>query len=204
MSMLTTTIDLIRHGEPEGGQKFRGHTDDPLSTTGWAQMREAVGPDKHWDAIVSSTLTRCAAFAQELGARHQLPVTTDARFMEISFGEWEGHTATEIARRFPGQIERFWRDPTQNRPPGAEALNGFEERIHAAFSDVQKNFAGQRVLLVCHGGVIRMILREVLGHPLENLFHIEVPYACMTRLKIHHDEEYGTLARLVFHGGRPE
>lgn len=37
-----TRFDLIRHGEPEGGRKFRGSTDHPLSQDGWAQMRYAV------------------------------------------------------------------------------------------------------------------------------------------------------------------
>ena len=38
-----TIIDLLRHGEPDGGQKFRGAVDDPLSPHGWEQMRSAVG-----------------------------------------------------------------------------------------------------------------------------------------------------------------
>ena len=34
-----TTIDLIRHGEPVGGRRYRGgRMDDPLSEKGWAQM----------------------------------------------------------------------------------------------------------------------------------------------------------------------
>ena len=47
--MTTTLIDLIRHGEPEGGPMFRGQTDHPLSATGWQQMRGAIGDGEHWD-----------------------------------------------------------------------------------------------------------------------------------------------------------
>ncbi|MEK6748901.1 MAG: histidine phosphatase family protein, partial [Pseudomonadota bacterium] len=39
----TTVVDMIRHGEPVGGKRYRGHRDDPLSDIGWRQMREAVG-----------------------------------------------------------------------------------------------------------------------------------------------------------------
>ncbi len=39
-----TKIDIIRHGEPIGGPRFRGHgVDDPLSEKGWEQMWNAVG-----------------------------------------------------------------------------------------------------------------------------------------------------------------
>ena len=66
---VTTTIDLIRHGEPVGGRKYRGQIDDPLSDKGWAQMREAVGDHRPWDVIISSSLSRCLDFARELGQR---------------------------------------------------------------------------------------------------------------------------------------
>jgi hypothetical protein len=61
-----TYIDLLRHGEVEGGVRFRGSTDHPLTAEGWAQMWAAVGTDIHWDRIVTSPLTRCADFARAL------------------------------------------------------------------------------------------------------------------------------------------
>ncbi len=70
MSQVVTTVDLLRHGEPEGGNKYRGALDDPLSELGWAQMRAATGDRCPWQAIVSSPLRRCAAFARELANRH--------------------------------------------------------------------------------------------------------------------------------------
>ena len=63
-----TTIDLIRHGEPVGGSKYRGQTDDPLSEKGWEQMRAAVGDHRPWEAILTSPLARCRAFAEKLAS----------------------------------------------------------------------------------------------------------------------------------------
>ena len=37
-----TTIDLLRHGEPLGGGRYRGQMDDALSEKGWQQMWQAV------------------------------------------------------------------------------------------------------------------------------------------------------------------
>ncbi len=59
-------IDLIRHGEPQGGMRYRGQLDDPLSELGWQQMRNATANVQPWEHIVSSTLSRCADFAKEL------------------------------------------------------------------------------------------------------------------------------------------
>ena len=43
-----TRIDLLRHGEPEGGQLLRGWRDDPLSPRGLAQLRAAVPAKPPW------------------------------------------------------------------------------------------------------------------------------------------------------------
>ena len=92
----TTVIDLLRHGEPQGGRRYRGQIDDPLSELGWKQMWDAVGDHAGWDHIVSSPLLRCRSFAEALGEARALPVSVDAGFREIGFGSWEGFTAADL------------------------------------------------------------------------------------------------------------
>ena len=75
-----TVIDLLRHGEPVGGRRYRGQQDDPLSEQGWEQMWQSVGERNAWQQIVTSPLLRCHAFAAALGERHNLPVQGEARF----------------------------------------------------------------------------------------------------------------------------
>ncbi len=61
MSTVTTTIDLLRHGACEGGEIFRGSSDVALSEQGWQQMRAAIADETApWQAVVSSSLQRCA------------------------------------------------------------------------------------------------------------------------------------------------
>lgn len=196
-----TTIDLIRHGEPVGGRKYRGQVDDPLSETGWRQMREAVGEHCPWQAIVSSPLLRCAVFAAELAARHGLPLQQDARLMEIGFGAWEGKTAAELLADDPERLTNFWRDPLHHTPPGAETLHSFRERVIAGWNDLLANHAGQHVLLVGHAGVMRMIIREVLEMPLDKLFRLQVGNAAITRIRVD-GSGADALPQLVFHDGR--
>jgi alpha-ribazole phosphatase/probable phosphoglycerate mutase len=182
--MAETLIDLLRHGEPEGGVKFRGHSDDPLSAQGWAQMRAAAASAAGWDVIVASPLRRCSDFAAELAARYSLPVETEARLKEIGFGAWEGFTAEQVAARDPEALERFWRDPAQHTPPGGEPLADFETRVAAGWDDLLQRHAGKKILLVCHGGVIRLILAQILEMPRTNLFRLNVPFASISRVRV--------------------
>lgn len=75
-------LDILRHGEPVGGKRYRGdQIDDPLSPQGWAQMQARIdecamaGLDG-WTAIVSSPLTRCRAIARTPRPRAR-PATDD-------------------------------------------------------------------------------------------------------------------------------
>ena len=191
-----TTVDLIRHGEPVGGRKYRGQIDDPLSEKGWAQMRNAVGDFCPWQCVISSTLLRCAAFAQELSQRHALPLTLDERLKEIGFGAWEGRTADELEQEDPGALARFFDDPIAHRPAGAEALAEFQDRVVGAWDDLLLHHAGQHILVVGHAGVIRMIIRHVLDMPLKRMFRIHVGNVSITRIGVD-----ARAARLLFHGG---
>ncbi len=192
----STTIDIIRHGEPVGGRRYRGQIDDPLSELGWQQMRAAVGDHRPWQAIVSSPLRRCAAFAEELAARHHLPLQMEPRLMEIGFGAWEGRTAAEIMAEQPAALADFWRDPLHHTPPGAETLYAFRDRVVAAWEALRQQYRGQHILVVGHAGVMRMVLRHVLDMPLDRLFRIQVENAAISRIRF--DDE---LPRLLFHGG---
>ena len=201
MPEIISTVDLMRHGEPVGGRKYRGQTDDPLSEKGWQQMRDAVGEHCPWQHIVSSPLLRCQAFAVELARTQNLPLSFDKRFMEVNFGAWEGKTAAQLCADDPQVIERFKRDPIKQRPAGAEPLEVFFGRVRAAWFDLIEAHAGKHVLLVCHAGVIRMALANGLNLPLASSYQIDVPSAGLTRIKVQGLGE-NAQHQLLFHHGR--
>jgi alpha-ribazole phosphatase len=194
-----TRIDLLRHGEPLGGRRYRGQSDDPLSDKGWLQMRSAVADVNAWDVIYSSPLRRCAEFAEELAAKLAVPIRIDARLKEIGFGSWEGRTAEELRQDDPYCIERFWRDPVKNRPAGAEPVASFHTRVAAAWQAILDSHTGQRVLIVGHAGITRMVVSLVLGSPPEHMFRIQVENAGITRVRVRSagDEAFPILE---FHG----
>jgi alpha-ribazole phosphatase/probable phosphoglycerate mutase len=195
-----TTFDLMRHGEPVGGRKYRGQTDDSLSEKDWAQMRDAVGNHCPWQAVISSSLLRCADFSRELAERHQLPLAIDARLIELGFGAWEGHTPDELTAADPETLNRFRSDPVAHAPPGAEPLTAFRDRIISAWDSLLEHHGGKHVLVVAHAGVIRMIVAHVLNVPLQHLFRLQVQNAGITRIRV---EKHGAqlFPQLLFHGG---
>jgi len=189
-------IDLLRHGEPEGGDRFRGTRDDPLSNTGWEQMRSAVKDASPWNLIVSSPLLRCAQFASELAENLHLPMQLESGFQELAFGQWEGRTYRELQETEPEALKAFFRDPLNHLPPGSEPLAECKERVHETWNLLKQRHSGQHILLVAHGAVIRIIYSRIFDMPLQSIFHIEVPYACVSRIRCHTEGD-----RLVFHCG---
>lgn len=180
---METIIDLIRHGEPEGGSRYRGNSiDDPLSEKGWAQMRATVAGACPWQRVVSSPLARCHAFAQELCQQNALPLTTDDRLKEVGFGAWEGFTREQVQARNLAQYNAFYADPVNHRPPGAEPLGEFFARVSQALEEVVANFSGQHILLVAHAGVIRAALAHVLEVPEGAAYRVQVVNAGLTRI----------------------
>jgi len=197
----TVLLDLLRHGEPAGGECYRGQQDDPLTEKGWQQMRQAVDGFSNWDHILSSPLRRCREFADELAQKTSLSLSFDPLLKEMSFGEWEGRTAQDIERTHAQALYEFWQDPMLYTPPGAEPLLDFEKRIANASQTLIANHYHQHVLVICHAGVIRMMLKQVLDFPIKSLFSIQVPHAALTRLQFNiYDEQVS--ASLVFHNSR--
>jgi alpha-ribazole phosphatase len=191
-----TLIDLLRHGEPVGGRRYRGQTDDPLSEKGWRQMWSAVQHGTPWGQVITSPLLRCSDFARALVERSALPLATETRFQEVNFGSWEGCTATELRRQDSEILRRFYRDPVRNRPRDAEPLDAFCARVTTAFLEVLERHRGQHVLIVTHAGVIRAVLSHVLSIPLNRIYRISVANGGVTRVRAGGERP----PRLIFHG----
>jgi broad specificity phosphatase PhoE len=192
---VSTILDFIRHGEPEGGRLYRGAAiDDPLSEEGWRQMWQAVGEDCHWDQLVSSPLQRCHAFALALGEKHGLPLSVEQDFREVGFGDWEGRNPVEIQQQDAEEYAAFYSDPVNNRPPGAEDLLDFGRRVARAFECTASAHIGKRVLVVAHAGVIRAALGHVMQAPPTAWYRVKVDNAGLSRFLVS-----GSERQLIFH-----
>lgn len=181
---MSVQLDLLRHGETELGGGLRGSLDDALTALGWEQMREAVKGRGPWDRIVSSPLQRCALFARELSQQLALPVSFDKDLQELHFGEWEGCSPAALMETDAEALGLFWTDPYGFTPPQGEPVPEFSARVLSAVSRLQQQFAGERVLVVCHGGVIKLLLARARGLPREQLLQVPVVNGALFGLRV--------------------
>ncbi|RLJ18866.1 histidine phosphatase family protein [bacterium endosymbiont of Escarpia laminata] len=182
-----TTIDLLRHGEPVGGRRYRGQIDDPLSDKGWQEMWRAVSGETPWQQIISSPLSRCLAFAEALSRKLEIPLQQDERLKEVGFGSWEGKSGAELRALDPHILARFYRDPLGNRPAGAEPLEAFSQRVADAIDEAIETHAGKHLLIVTHAGVIRAALANTISAPIENLYRFSIAGASISRIQLNEE-----------------
>jgi len=181
--MPDTIIDLIRHGEPQGGSLYRGHTiDDPLSDKGWQQMRLAVNSYAQWEHIISSPMLRCTAFSEELSNKLSIPFEIKDNLKEVGFGSWEGFTRDQVKQRSLDEYNDFYADPVKNRPISFEDINAFIERVTKTYSEIVETYKGKNILLVAHAGVIRALLANIVDAPAKGLYKIKIENAGISRI----------------------
>lgn len=154
-----TTILLVRHGETDWNlqRRVQGHADRPLNETGIAQARALAEQlaDEPIDAVYSSDLARAHDTARLVADAHGLPVETLPELRERDFGTWEGLTDDEVYERLPEARTSSWGD--------AEATDELEARILTTIRRIASQHPGERVLVVTHGGPLRMMLRHCLA-----------------------------------------
>jgi alpha-ribazole phosphatase len=178
---MTSRLDLLRHGETERGGGFRGSLDDDLTDLGWEQMDVAV-TGRHWDAIVTSPLRRCAAFAEHLAGRSGIPVELVDDLRELHFGDWEGRTAADLMTDSADALGQFWADPYRFTPPGGEPLEQFERRVLSAVRQLAQP-SGRQLLVVTHAGVMRLLVAHAQKRP-RDLLQIAVAHAQLVGLNV--------------------
>lgn len=201
------TVDVIRHGEPEGGDILRGRIDPRLTDKGWQQMRRATGLDSDpshpqspaWTHVISSPLKRCADFAHFVAERQNLAkADIDSAWQEIDYGDWDGMPIKQWRQVAAPQFAAFRLDLSALVPPNGEPWLDFRDRVLAAWQRLQEYPDGSHLLLVTHGGVLRVVLPSVLGMPLNASFPLHIPFASFSRLQLRLSEQ-GAQASLLFH-----
>lgn len=158
---------LVRHGETiwNAAGRYQGHADVPLSEVGRAQAaalaRRLAG--ESLDVIYTSDLSRAHDTAKVIAAQHNLPVHRDPRLREMSFGEWEGLTFAQMEARFPDQVTWWNADRLNRAPPGGETLGDGAAHVQAVLDDVLRRHQDQTVVLVAHGGPLKLLLCLLLN-----------------------------------------
>jgi probable phosphoglycerate mutase len=153
-----TTLILIRHGETDWNAQHRwqGHSDTPLNDAGRLQAGRLATELEHLDAVYSSDLARARETAEIIAGSLGLEIRLDPRLRERSFGAWEGLTTEEIESSFPDE-QRRWRTGIGAGAADAESFEAFAARVSSFVEEVGRRHVDEDVLVVAHGGTIRVI-----------------------------------------------
>jgi len=187
-----TRLILVRHGATawtESGRYQGGTADVPLSATGWSQARclAAALEPLCVASVFSSPLCRAVETATGIAASHGLTATPERAFRELSFGVWEGLTGSEARARDPELYQRWMESPVTARPPGGETLQEVAERTIPALKAVIVRHAGEKVVLVMHSLVIRVLLCHALGAGLSTAAQMQCRPGSITVIDVQRD-----------------
>jgi broad specificity phosphatase PhoE len=182
------TIYLVRHGRTQANadSRFQGWEDHPLNADGLAQaeaLAERAGK-LPIDAIYATDLIRTVQTAAPLAKRLGLPVTPVRDLKEISFGEWEGKVIGEIMAREREKLTQLWRHPTSITLEGGENFLDAQKRGWKALNAIREGMEeGSSVLIVSHGGMIRLLLCRALDMPVDSMWRIALDNTAACKLQ---------------------
>jgi probable phosphoglycerate mutase len=175
-------VFLVRHGAVATGNRrsYVGQVERPLSEEGIRQVLRLRVMLDHvpFARACSSDLSRSLRTAETIAEGRGIGVQVCRGLREISLGEWDGCSFAEVARRFPAEFKARGEDLEHWRPPGGESFGDLRDRILPHYHNLVESSPGD-LLIVGHAGVNRVILCELLGIPLANLFRVGQDYGCL-------------------------
>ena len=170
--------------------RLQGHTDIDLSAEGYAQAQLLVEPllrlhqERPFSLAYTSDLARAMNTAAPAVKAIGVTSLIDGAWRERGFGVLEGLDHEQMLAQHPdvvaawkgGQVD--YQIPSNPKSLG-ESVEQFYARIEVGIQGIVKRHAGQRVLLVTHGGVVDMIRRLAQGLPLGAPRGFDIPNASL-------------------------
>ena len=159
-------ITLVRHGETAANLEgvWHGSIDTPLTDRGLAQAERVARYLEEFRgevaALYSSPLQRAVRTAEAIGGTLGLDLRVEEGLGEYDLGSWEGKTYRELHEE-----HRLWhhmkRDPNF-APHGGESPRQVAGRITGALKRISADHAGERVVVVAHGGALSLALADLI------------------------------------------
>ncbi|MDO8660196.1 MAG: histidine phosphatase family protein, partial [Candidatus Parcubacteria bacterium] len=149
-----------------------GQTDVPLTDLGIQQAEEtATKLTNDYSLIFSSDLTRCKQTTDILNREMKLPVKYDKRLRERHYGSLEGKKFSDVDPTGILKEKDIVLQTYDYRPYDGESFDDVKNRLFDFITDIQKDHKNKKVLVVTHGGIIRVLhktLKEVMPEKIHN------------------------------------
>ncbi|MCS7083594.1 MAG: histidine phosphatase family protein [Aquificaceae bacterium] len=180
-------IYLVRHAQSELNEKgiFQGKLDSDLTPLGFVQARMCAKAlkDQGIELIISSPQRRALKTALTISDVLNLEVVKDERIREMSFGNFEGESFSELLKTKRDIMSDWLKNPLQNPLPTQEDMNSFKQRVEDFFESILK-LEHNKILIVAHGGTLHAVVCLALGIGLEKLWSIHMDNATISMLEL--------------------
>jgi probable phosphomutase (TIGR03848 family) len=209
-----TTLFLVRHGlTAQTGRTLYGQTAGiGLDARGRAQaehLAARLAPMRP-TAIYSSPLERCVETVLPLAAACRRPIVERVRLIEMHAGSWTGKPLARL-RRTKAWVEVQRRPDTFRFPGGGESFAEARDRAIAEIHEIARRHRRGRVVVATHGDILRVMLADLTGAPLERFQRIVVDTASVSVVTIDASggprvllvNDTGELSRFAPGGGTP-
>ncbi len=157
------SLFVVRHGQTDWNKKMliQGRIDIPLNEEGIAQAKLTASKlaEVPLDVIYVSPLLRARQTAAYINEGRNIPLIVDERIQEEYYGDMEGKPRSGEA--YLTQRKSFFK-----RYPNGEGYLDVVARVYPFLDEIKKTRKGQNVLLVCHGGMSRVV--NSYFHDMEN------------------------------------
>ena len=174
---------LVRHGKTEGESgRYYGHTDIGLSQEGvkQAEMLRDRLVSQNLNVIYSSDLKRAFDTAEIIATAHKLKVIPRSELRELDVGKLAGMTFEEMKERYDGAAKLLSGQEPDISAPGGESLRQMSVRVQRFVAQVQEQPPEQTLLVVAHGGSLKVLLCLLLGISLEHWWQFRLAYTSLT------------------------
>lgn len=180
-------IDLLRHGECSDQAWLRGRVDSALSQKGRLQMQAALNQltrqNRHYDKIICSPAQRCQLCDQAGLNLQTANVSVSDNWQERNFGVLDGLSFQAVEQQYPTELQAYLNAPFTYAISKAECFEIFQNRIYQAWSNLIQT-DNDSVLIVTHGGPMRLVLQHVLGLSNQQLFNLQLGYAARLTIEV--------------------
>lgn len=185
-------IYLIRHGkiDLDKEKRYIGFTDLNLSKEGIVQaqkLKELFSTINIEKAYVSPLL-RCIQTLDVILENRNIERVLMEELKEINLGQWEGKSFSYIEKLYPKEFKARGENIATFVTPGGESFNQLKKRVIPAFEAIKENSTGN-VLIVAHAGVNRVIISNLLGISMDDMFKISQNYGCATEISWNDEEK---------------
>ncbi len=181
-------IDILRHGDCADNVWLRGRTDSLLTEQGYEKMLSQL-KTTDYQKVVTSPAKRCRDFAE--GQFQDFEISD--LWQERNYGIFDGLSHQQVEALYPEQLTAYLQQPFNYDLPQAETFAQFQQRVQQAWQELiesELNSELDSLLLITHGGPMRLLLQSILNLPNEALFHIEMGYAAMVSVKVFQTGDY--------------